>query len=198
MQENQVTIGETTYKLDSPFLVLATQNPIDQEGTYPLPEAQKDRFMMKINVEYPTRDEELEIMKRMSNLNFEDKVKRILTKKDIFSIRDQINQVTLSDSLEQYIIEIVFATRKPEKIGLTKEAKYITFGASPRASIYINLASKAIAFMNERNYVLPEDIKNIATDILNHRIILNYEAEADGITTNQIINSILEKIEINR
>jgi len=198
MQENQVTIGETTYKLDSPFLVLATQNPIDQEGTYPLPEAQKDRFMMKINVDYPTRDEELEIMKRMSNLNFEDKVKRILTKKDIFSIRDQINQVTLSDSLEQYIIEIVFATRKPEKIGLTKEAKYITFGASPRASIYINLASKAIAFMNERNYVLPEDIKNIATDILNHRIILNYEAEADGITTNQIINSILEKIEINR
>ena len=198
MQENQVTIGETTYKLDSPFLVLATQNPIDQEGTYPLPEAQKDRFMMKINVDYPTRDEELEIMKRMSNLNFEDKVKRILTKKDIFSIRDQINQVTLSDSLEQYIIEIVFATRKPEKIGLTKEAKYITFGASPRAGIYINLASKAIAFMNERNYVLPEDIKNIATDILNHRIILNYEAEADGITTNQIINSILEKIEINR
>ncbi len=197
MQENQVTIGDTSYNLDNPFLVLATQNPIDQEGTYPLPEAQRDRFMMKINVNYPTKEEELEIMKRMSNLNFNDKINRVLTKKDILKIRDHINKVSISDSLEKYIISIVSATRNPEIIGLENESDYINYGASPRASINMNLASKAIAFFNERDYVLPDDIKNVAVDVLNHRIILNYEAEADGITTTQIINSILEKIEIN-
>ena len=197
MQEKQVTIGDTSYNLDIPFLVLATQNPIDQEGTYPLPEAQRDRFMMKINVNYPTKEEELEIMKRMSNLNFNDKINRVLTKKDILKIRDHINKVSISDSLEKYIISIVSATRNPEIIGLENESDYINYGASPRASINMNLASKAIAFFNERDYVLPDDIKNVAVDVLNHRIILNYEAEADGITTIQIINSILEKIEIN-
>tara|TARA_Y100000768_G_scaffold65215_1_gene45195 strand:+ start:53 stop:1015 length:963 start_codon:yes stop_codon:yes gene_type:complete len=197
MQEKQVTIGDTSYNLDNPFLVLATQNPIDQEGTYPLPEAQRDRFMMKINVNYPTKEEELEIMKRMSNLNFNDKINRVLTKKDILKIRDHINKVSISDSLEKYIISIVSATRNPEIIGLKNESDYINYGASPRASINMNLASKAIAFFNERDYVLPDDIKNVAVDVLNHRIILNYEAEADGITTTQIINSILEKIEIN-
>lgn len=197
MQEKQVTIGDTSYNLDNPFLVLATQNPIDQEGTYPLPEAQRDRFMMKINVNYPTKEEELEIMKRMSNLNFNDKINRVLTKKDILKIRDHINKVSISDSLEKYIISIVSATRNPQIIGLENESDYINYGASPRASINMNLASKAIAFFNERDYVLPDDIKNVAVDVLNHRIILNYEAEADGITTIQIINSILEKIEIN-
>ncbi len=197
MQERQVTIGDTSYNLDNPFLVLATQNPIDQEGTYPLPEAQRDRFMMKINVNYPTKEEELEIMKRMSNLNFNDKINRVLTKKDILKIRGHINKVSISDSLEKYIISIVSATRNPEIIGLENESDYINYGASPRASINMNLASKAIAFFNERDYVLPDDIKNVAADVLNHRIILNYEAEADGITTTQIINSILEKIEIN-
>ena len=197
MQERQVTIGDVSYNLDNPFLVLATQNPIDQEGTYPLPEAQRDRFMMKINVNYPTKEEELEIMKRMSNLNFNHKVSRILTKKDILTIRNHINKVSISDSLEKYIISIVNATRNPEIIGLKNESDYINYGASPRASINMNLASKAIAFFNERDYVLPDDIKNVAVDVLNHRIILNYEAEADGITTTQIINSILEKIEIN-
>lgn len=197
MQERQVTIGDVSYNLDNPFLVLATQNPIDQEGTYPLPEAQRDRFMMKINVNYPTKEEELEIMKRMSNLNFNHKVNRILTKKDILTIRSHINKVSISDSLEKYIISVVNATRNPEIIGLKNESDYINYGASPRASINMNLASKAIAFFNERDYVLPDDIKNIAVDVLNHRIILNYEAEADGITTMQIINSILEKIEIN-
>ena len=197
MQERQVTIGDVSYNLDNPFLVLATQNPIDQEGTYPLPEAQRDRFMMKINVNYPTKEEELEIMKRMSNLNFNHKVSRILTKKDILTIRSHINKVSISDSLEKYIISIVNATRNPEIIGLKNESDYINYGASPRASINMNLASKAIAFFNQRDYVLPDDIKNIAVDVLNHRIILNYEAEADGITTTQIINSILEKIEIN-
>ena len=197
MQERQVTIGDVSYNLDNPFLVLATQNPIDQEGTYPLPEAQRDRFMMKINVNYPTKEEELEIMKRMSNLNFNQKVNRILTKKDILTIRSHINKVSISDSLEKYIISVVNATRNPEIIGLKNESDYINYGASPRASINMNLASKAIAFFNQRDYVLPDDIKNIAVDVLNHRIILNYEAEADGITTTQIINSILEKIEIN-
>tara|TARA_B100000941_G_C28461196_1_gene530837 strand:- start:356 stop:1318 length:963 start_codon:yes stop_codon:yes gene_type:complete len=197
MQERQVTIGDFSYNLDNPFLVLATQNPIDQEGTYPLPEAQRDRFMMKINVNYPTKEEELEIMKRMSNLNFNHKVNRILTKKDILTIRSHINKVSISDSLEKYIISVVNATRNPEIIGLKNESDYINYGASPRASINMNLASKAIAFFNQRDYVLPDDIKNIAVDVLNHRIILNYEAEADGITTTQIINSILEKIEIN-
>ena len=197
MQERQVTIGDVSYNLDNPFLVLATQNPIDQEGTYPLPEAQRDRFMMKINVNYPTKEEELEIMKRMSNLNFNHKVNRILTKKDILTIRNHINKVSISDSLEKYIISIVNATRNPEIIGLKNESDYINYGASPRASINMNLASKAIAFFNQRDYVLPDDIKNIAVDVLNHRIILNYEAEVDGITTTQIINSILEKIEIN-
>ena len=197
MQERQVTIGDVSYNLDNPFLVLATQNPIDQEGTYPLPEAQRDRFMMKINVNYPTKEDELEIMKRMSNLNFNHKVNRILTKKDILTIRSHINKVSISDSLEKYIISVVNATRNPEIIGLKNESDYINYGASPRASINMNLASKAIAFFNQRDYVLPDDIKNIAVDVLNHRIILNYEAEADGITTTQIINSILEKIEIN-
>ena len=197
MQERQATIGDVSYNLDNPFLVLATQNPIDQEGTYPLPEAQRDRFMMKINVNYPTKEEELEIMKRMSNLNFSNKVNRILTKKDILTIRSHINKVSISDSLEKYIISVVNATRNPEIIGLKNESDYINYGASPRASINMNLASKAIAFFNQRDYVLPDDIKNIAVDVLNHRIILNYEAEADGITTTQIINSILEKIEIN-
>ena len=192
MQERQVTIGDVSYNLDNPFLVLATQNPIDQEGTYPLPEAQRDRFMMKINVNYPTKEEELEIMKRMSNLNFNHKVNRILTKKDILTIRSHINKVSISDSLEKYIISVVNATRNPEIIGLKNESDYINYGASPRASINMNLASKAIAFFNQRDYVLPDDIKNIAVDVLNHRIILNYEAEADGITTMQIINSILE------
>ena len=191
MQERQVTIGDVSYNLDNPFLVLATQNPIDQEGTYPLPEAQRDRFMMKINVNYPTKEEELEIMKRMSNLNFNHKVNRILTKKDILTIRSHINKVSISDSLEKYIISVVNATRNPEIIGLKNESDYINYGASPRASINMNLASKAIAFFNQRDYVLPDDIKNIAVDVLNHRIILNYEAEADGITTTKIINSIL-------
>lgn len=197
MQEKQVTIGETTFQLDRPFLVLATQNPVDQEGTYPLPEAQVDRFMMKVHVGYPSKDEELEIMRRMSNMTFDNKVDTILTKEDIFSIRNEINQVNLSESLEKYIIELIFATRDPEAFGMKEEAHYIQFGASPRASINLNLAAKAIAFLEGRDFVLPEDIKEVAPDVLNHRIILNYEAEADGITTHDIINTILSKVNIS-
>lgn len=198
MQEKQVTIGETTYKLDKPFLVLATQNPVDQEGTYPLPEAQVDRFMMKVHVDYPSKKDELEVMRRMANLSFNDKVETVLTKENIFKIREEINQVKISESLEKYIIEIVFATRFPKDYGLNNEANYIQFGASPRASINLNLAAKAIAFFDERDYVLPEDIKEIAEDVLNHRIILNYEAEADGVGAKEIVKNILRQVPINQ
>ena len=197
MQERQVTIGETSFNLDSPFLVLATQNPIDQEGTYPLPEAQRDRFMMKLNVNYPSKEEELKIMQRMTNLNFNSNVKTILSKRDISSTQNEINKISVSESIENYIIEIVFATRKPSLVKLDELSNYISFGASPRASINLSLAAKANAFFNNRDYVIPDDIKEIAYDVLNHRIILNYEAEAEGITSQEIIKKILDTIEIN-
>ncbi len=198
MQEKQVTIGETTFKLDKPFLVMATQNPVEQEGTYPLPEAQVDRFMMKVFVEYPQKHEELEIMRRMANMNFDAELETILTKEDIFKIRDEINTVKISESLEKYIVELVFATRYPKEYKLDDEANYIMFGASPRASINLNLAAKAIAFFDEREFVLPEDIKEIAKDVLNHRILLNYEAEADGVKSQDIIDAVLHKVPISK
>lgn len=198
MQEKQVTIGETTYPLDRPFLVLATQNPVDQEGTYPLPEAQVDRFMMKVYVDYPTKENELEVMRRMANLSFNGEVASVLTKDDIFSIRSEINAVTVSESLEKYIVELVFATRDPEAYGMGDIANYIQFGVSPRASINLNIAAKAIAFFDQRDYVLPEDIKEVANDVFNHRILLNYEAEADGVKTSDIVRTILQKVPINR
>lgn len=198
MQEKQVTIGETTYQLDRPFLVLATQNPVDQEGTYPLPEAQVDRFMMKVHIDYPSKADEMEVMRRMANMSFSSEVNAMLSKQDIFEIRDQINSVKMAEPLEHYIIELVFATRFPGQYGLKEEAKYIQFGVSPRASINLNLASKAIAFMDGRDYVLPEDIKEIAEDVLNHRIILNYEAEADGISTRDLVKILMEKVPINK
>lgn len=197
MQEKQVTIGDDSYKLDLPFLVLATQNPIDQEGTYPLPEAQRDRFMMKLNVDYPSKEEELKIMQRMSDLNFKKSTKTILNKKDITAIQNEINKVSISESIEKYIIEIVNATRKPSSVNLNEFEDYISFGASPRASINLSLASKANAFLSNRDYVMPDDVKEIAHDVLNHRIILNYEAEAEGIKPEFIIKNILEKVEIN-
>ena len=197
MQEKQVTIGDDSYKLDLPFLVLATQNPIDQEGTYPLPEAQRDRFMMKLNVDYPSKEEELKIMQRMSDLNFKKSTKTILNKKDITAIQNEINKVSISESIEKYIIEIVNATRKPSSVKLNEFEDYISFGASPRASINLSLASKANAFLSNRDYVMPDDVKEIAHDVLNHRIILNYEAEAEGIKPELIIKNILEKVEIN-
>ncbi|MEP1034426.1 MoxR family ATPase [Ekhidna sp.] len=198
MQEKTVSIGETTYKLDRPFLVLATQNPIDQEGTYPLPEAQVDRFMLKVKVDYLSKEDEMEVMRRISNMSFNPQLETVLTKEDIFSIRNEINQVTISESIEKYIIELVFATRNPLDYKLIDEAQYIQFGASPRASINLNLAAKAMAFFNQRDYVLPEDIKEIADDVLNHRILLNYEAEADEVTTHDIIKSILSRVNISK
>jgi MoxR-like ATPase len=198
MQEKQVTIGETTFKLDKPFLVLATQNPVDHEGTYPLPEAQVDRFMMKVFVDYPTKAQELEIMRRISNMQFDYTVDTVLTKENIFDIRDQVNKVKISESLERYIIELVYATRMPKEFQLNEQAQYIQFGASPRASINLNLSAKAMAYMEGRDYVLPEDIKEVAVDVLNHRIILNYEAEADSVRTKDIIKAILNKVPINK
>jgi MoxR-like ATPase len=198
MQEKQVTIGEETFLLDRPFLVLATQNPVEQEGTYPLPEAQVDRFMMKVFVDYLSREDELEVMRRMSNMNFDYEVQPVLGKEDLIAIRDEINGITISETLERYIIELVFATRKPLEYGLRDEARYIQFGVSPRASINLNLAAKALAYFDRRDYVLPEDIKEVAPDVFNHRILLNYEAEADQITPLQVIDSILRKVAIGR
>lgn len=198
MQEKQVTIGETTYVLDRPFLVLATQNPVDQEGTYPLPEAQVDRFMMKVRVSYPSKSDELEVMRRMTDLSYKSEVNRLLTINDIFAIRDQINAVKISESLEKYIIELIFATRDPADHGLKEEAGYVMFGASPRASINLNRAAKALAYFAGRDYVIPEDIKEAAPDVLNHRIILNFEAEADNVSTFDIITRILHKVPLGR
>ncbi len=194
MQEKQVTIGETTFQLDKPFLVLATQNPVEQEGTYPLPEAQVDRFMLKVFVDYPGREAEMEVMRRMSNLQFSSEVEAVLSKEDIFAIRHLVNRVRIEERLEQYIIDLIFATRRPQDYGLKQEAHYLLFGASPRGSINLNLAAKARAFMAGRDYVLPEDIKEMAPDVLNHRLILNYEAEADGMSTRTFVGRILDKV----
>ena len=198
MAEKQVTIGDTTYPLDKPFLVLATQNPVEQEGTFPLPEAQVDRFMLKVFLNYLDKDQELAVMRQKSNMDFNYEPKTVLNAEDIAKIRKEINEITISETLEKYIIELVFATRNPAEYGLTQEAGYIQFGASPRASIQLNVAAKVMAYLEGRDYVLPEDIKEMAPDILNHRIILNYVAEADNITTLQIIQSILSSVAINR
>ncbi len=198
MQEKQVTIGDITYQLDTPFLVLATQNPVEQEGTYPLPEAQLDRFMMKIFVDYLSKEEELQVMRRMANMDFKHQTKALLTKEDVRLVREAINNVNISESLERYIVELVFATRRPLEYNLREESKYIQYGVSPRGTIKLNLAAKALAYFDGRDYVLPEDIKEIAPDVFNHRLMLNYEAEADGITSRMVIDSILRKVAINR
>ena len=198
MQERQVTIGETTFKLDKPFLVLATQNPVDQEGTYPLPEAQVDRFMMKVFINYPDKKSELEIMRRMANTNYKEDVNPVLSSDEVFAIREAINQVKMNEQLEEYVVELIFATRFPRDFGLKEESKYVQFGVSPRAGIALNRASKARAFMEGRDYVIPEDIKEVIYDIFGHRIILNFEAEAEGITTRNIIDGILQKVAINK
>ncbi|MFB0907488.1 MAG: MoxR-like ATPase [Spirosomataceae bacterium] len=198
MAEKQVTIGETTYVLDKPFLVMATQNPVEQEGTYPLPEAQIDRFMMKVFVNYLDRDSELEVVRRIANMDYEYEPQQVIDKEDIFAIRSRINQVTISEMLEKYIIELVFATRNPLEFGLKEEAHYIQYGVSPRASISLYNAAKALAFFDERDYVLPEDIKAVVADVFNHRLLLNYEAEADGVTTRDIIQNILKNVAIGR
>lgn len=196
MQERQVTIGENTFKLDEPFLVLATQNPIEHEGTYPLPEAQVDRFMLKIKIGYPTRDEEHKIMKRMAMTDKKIAVSAVVGPDDIIRARRVVDEVYIDERIEKYIIDIVFATREPKSYRLNDLAGLIQYGASPRASIYLSVAAKAYAFLQGRGYVVPQDIKNIGMDILRHRIIISYEAEAEDKTSEDIIKRIFEEVKV--
>ena len=195
MQERQVTIGEETFKLSTPFLVLATQNPIEQEGTYPLPEAQVDRFMMKVIVDYPSITEEKEILERASTIS-KNKIKSIVKSKTILDAQELVNEIYIDSKISDYILNIVFATREPDKFSLSKLSDLITFGASPRASINLVLASKAKAFIDGRGYVIPEDVKYVAKDILRHRILLSYEAEAEEISSEDIIDQLLQEIPV--
>ncbi len=196
MQEKQVTIGDTTYPLQEPFLVMATQNPIDQEGTYPLPEAQIDRFMLLVKVGYPTRDEEREIIARQTNPS-PPNIRPVITPELIASARRTINEIYVDDKVNEYILDIVFATREPSEVkGLEDCAALIEYGASPRASIWLARAARAHAFARRRGYVIPEDIKSIAPDILRHRVIPTYEAEAEEVTSDDLVTRVLEVVEV--
>lgn len=195
MQERQITIGENTFKLEEPFLVMATQNPIEQEGTYPLPEAQVDRFMLKVIINYPKKEEEKLII-RQNLAKDKPVVSPILTPKDIIEARDIVRQVYIDEKIERYIVDIVFATRFPQDYGLDSLKEMISFGASPRASINLALAARAYAFIKRRGYVIPEDIRAVCYDVLRHRIGLSYEAEANNMTTEEIITEILNTVEV--
>jgi MoxR-like ATPase len=196
MQERQITIGGQTFKLEEPYMIIATQNPIEQEGTYPLPEAQVDRFLFKLMIEYPTREEEKIIMQKMSSANNHIPVNPVVKPEDLFEARKVFDSIYIDENLQDYIINLVAATRDPAAHNLESYAKTIHFGASPRASIFLNRASKAYAFMQGRGYVVPQDIKSIGRDILRHRIILTYEAEAENLTTDDILNKILDTVEV--
>jgi len=195
MQERQVTIGENTFKLPTPFLVLATQNPVEQEGTYPLPEAQVDRFMLKVVLGYPKKEEEQQIIRMNIAQNF-PKVNKILHPDEILKARELVKEVYLDEKIEKYIVDIVFATRTPEDYKLEKFKELISFGCSPRASISLALAAKAYAFIKRRGYVIPEDVRAVVLDVLRHRIGITYEAEADNVTSVDIINKIVNEIEV--
>ena len=195
MQEHQVTIGKCTYDLPNPFLVLATQNPIEQEGTYELPEAQVDRFMLKVVIDYPTLEEEKLIIRAHINNSF-PKVSPVISTDQIIAARELVKQVYIDERIEQYIADIVFATRYPEQYKLAEMKDYIAFGGSPRASINLALASRACAFIKRRGYVIPEDVREVAADVLRHRIGLSYEAEASNITSDNIVTEILNKVEV--
>ena len=195
MQEHQVTIGESTFALPDPFLVMATQNPIEQEGTYPLPEAQVDRFMLKVIIDYPKKEEEKVILRQNINKEFPE-VRKVTSTKDILNARKVCREVYLDEKIENYITDIVFASRFPEEFKLKKFAGMISYGGSPRASINLALAAKAYAFIKRRGYVIPEDVRAVAPDVMRHRIGLTYEAEAENITTEDIINEILNIVEV--
>jgi MoxR-like ATPase len=195
MQEKQVTIGDTSFKLDEPFLVLATQNPIEQEGTYPLPEAQIDRFMLKVNITYPEKEEERQII-RMNIGNTKPTINPVVSLKAILKGRELVKDVYMDEKIEQYILDIVFATRNPEGSNLKKIAPLITYGGSPRASINLALASKAMAFMKKRAYVIPEDVKTVCHDVMRHRIGLSYEAEAENVSADELVSEVLNAVEI--
>ena len=195
MQERQVTIGETTYPLEEPFLVMATQNPIEQEGTYPLPEAQVDRFMLKVVINYPNQEEEKLIL-RQNITKTQAKTNKVLKTEDILKAREIVREVYLDEKIENYITDIVFASRYPTDFNLSKFENMISYGASPRASINLALAAKAYAFLKRRGYVIPEDIRAVAHDVMRHRIGLTYEAEAENVTSEDIINEILNTVEV--
>lgn len=195
MQERQVTIGDQTFKLPEPFLVLATQNPIEQEGTYPLPEAQVDRFMLKVKIGYPAKEEELLIMR--SNVNGSaPAVNKVIDPKDIVRARSVVNEIYMDEKIERYILDIVFATRSPKEYKLDKLSSLISYGASPRASINLALGAKAYAFIKRRGYVIPEDVRAISMDVLRHRVAVTYEAEAEEVTSEHIVQEVLNKIEV--
>lgn len=196
MQERQVTIGDSSYKLDEPFLVLATQNPLEQEGTYPLPEAQQDRFIMKVVVDYPTKaEEQLIIRQNVQGAPF-PKVGQVVSIQEVLQARDLTRQIYMDEKVENYILDIVFATRTPEKYKLEKLKPLIAYGGSPRASINLALAAKANAFLNKRGYVIPEDVRAISKDVLRHRIGLTYEAEAENVKAEQVIDDVLRAIQV--
>lgn len=196
MQEHQVTIGEETFPLTDPFLVLATQNPVEQEGTYPLPEAQVDRFMLKIKIGYPTEQEEMKIMRMNAKTGDKVPLKPVVKPNEIMQARSVINEIYMDEKVEQYIIDLIFATRNPEKYSIKDLSGLINYGASPRASINLNLASRSHAFMEQRAYVTPEDVRAIAMDVLRHRVIPTYEAEAEDITPEDIVERILNTIPV--
>ncbi len=196
MQERQVTIGGTTYPMQEPFLVLATQNPIEQEGTYPLPEAQTDRFMLKVNIDYPTKEEEREIIRRNLSEGGFAKVNPVVSPKEILQARKSVRKVYMDEKIEQYILDIVFATREPEAHGVPDLKHLINYGGSPRASINLALASKAYAFLQRRGYVIPEDVRSVCHDVMRHRLGLTYEAEAENVTQTDIVNMVLNAVQV--
>lgn len=196
MQEKQVTIGENTFKLEEPFLVLATQNPVEQEGTYPLPEAQVDRFMLKLKIDYPTEKEEMQIMRQQAKTGKKEELNKVVSPAKILEARSTINEIYMDEKVEQYIVDLVFATRKPKNYSLDDLEDLISFGASPRATINLNLASRAQAFMEHRAYVTPEDVRTIAMDVLRHRIIPTFEAEAEDITPEDIVTKIMNNVQV--
>jgi MoxR-like ATPase len=195
MQERQVTIGDKTYPLPEPFIVMATQNPIEQEGTYPLPEAQIDRFMLMVKVGYPTREEERKIMDRMTQPEL-TKADPVVTPVELLDARKVVKQVYVDEKVKEYIVDVVFATREPAKHGLKDLAPLVEFGASPRASIALNLAARAHAFLRHRGYVTPEDVKAVGPDVLRHRLVLTYEADAEEVTSEQIVKRVFEVVEV--
>ncbi len=196
MQEKQITLGDNTFKLEEPFLVLATQNPIEQEGTYPLPEAQVDRFMLKIVVGYPQLEEERMIIRQNINPSSQSKINPVVSPAEILEARNLVREIYMDEKIEKYILDIVFATREPEKYKLAKIKPMISYGASPRASINLALASKAYAFIKHRGYVIPEDVRAVCMDVMRHRVGLTYEAEAENMTSEMIVNEILNAVEV--
>jgi MoxR-like ATPase len=195
MQEKQVTIGEASYPLEQPFLVMATQNPIEQEGTYHLPEAQVDRFMLKLKITYPSKEEELTILERMSQVEPDLTIQPVLTPGELFALRQTIDQMYVDDKIKRYIVDVVHATRRPGEYGLDI-GPYIQYGASPRATIFLTRAAKAQAFLDGRGYVTPQDVKSIGPDVLRHRLLVTYEAEAEDITAENLLQRIFDHLKV--